>query len=159
MLNGKQIGGKKRSAYFYDLWNLKYLPKFKWDHLTEEIAYEKAVREQKLAQELSAARKEREFYLSRVDKAKAVKAMSERRAGKAAAASGDREGLEGEGKGSAAAADAAGDPSAGQMGRGAEALRHYGQRRAKPDPAAAGLGHALPADLLDMVAAKKRKVA
>jgi len=37
MLNGNQMGGKRRSAYHYDLWSLKYLPKFKWDHLTEEI--------------------------------------------------------------------------------------------------------------------------
>lgn len=34
MLNGQQMGGKRRSAYFYDLWCMKYLPKFKWDHLT-----------------------------------------------------------------------------------------------------------------------------
>lgn len=40
-LNGQQIGGKRRSAYHFDLWCMKYLPKFKWDHLTEEIAYEK----------------------------------------------------------------------------------------------------------------------
>jgi ESF2/ABP1 family protein len=40
-LNGQQIGGKRRSAYHFDLWAIKYLPKFKWDHLTEEIAYEK----------------------------------------------------------------------------------------------------------------------
>ena len=38
MLNGNPIGGKRRSAYHYDLWSLKYLPKFKWDHLTEEIS-------------------------------------------------------------------------------------------------------------------------
>ena len=37
MLNSNPIGGKRRSAYHYDLWSLKYLPKFKWDHLTEEI--------------------------------------------------------------------------------------------------------------------------
>ena len=37
MLNGNPMGGKRRSAYHYDLWCLKYLPKFKWDHLTEEI--------------------------------------------------------------------------------------------------------------------------
>ena len=162
MLNGKQIGGKKRSAYYYDLWNLKYLPKFKWDHLTEEIAYEKAVREQKLAQELSAARKERDFYLSRVDRAKAVKAMSERRAGKAAAA-GDG-GQDGGGNGltteaAAAAVLADGDPASGPTGKGGDALRHYGQRRAKPDPVSAGPGHALPDDLLNLVVAKKRKVA
>ena len=34
MLNGQPMGGKRRSAYFYDLWCMKYLPKFKWDHLT-----------------------------------------------------------------------------------------------------------------------------
>ena len=37
MLNGQPMGGPKRSAYHYDLWNLKYLHKFKWDNLTEEI--------------------------------------------------------------------------------------------------------------------------
>lgn len=42
ILNGAQMGGKRRSAYHYDLWNLKYLPKFKWDHLTEEISMPKA---------------------------------------------------------------------------------------------------------------------
>jgi len=57
---------------------MKYLPKFKWDHLTEEISYEKAVREQRMAQELSAAKRERDFYLSRVDKAKAISAMKQR---------------------------------------------------------------------------------
>ena len=27
------VGGKKRSYYHDDLWNIKYLPKFKWTHL------------------------------------------------------------------------------------------------------------------------------
>ena len=40
MLNGQPMGGKRRSAYHYDLWCLKYLSKFKWDHLTEEIGEE-----------------------------------------------------------------------------------------------------------------------
>lgn len=31
------IGGKKRSAFYHDLWNIKYLSKFKWDDLTGEI--------------------------------------------------------------------------------------------------------------------------
>ena len=30
-------GGRKRDAFYYDLWTLKYLPKFKWEHLTEEL--------------------------------------------------------------------------------------------------------------------------
>ena len=37
MLNSNPIGGKRRSAHHDDLWCLKYLPKFKWDHLTEEM--------------------------------------------------------------------------------------------------------------------------
>lgn len=34
-------------------------------------AYQRAIREQKMAAEISAAKKERDFYLSRVDRAKA----------------------------------------------------------------------------------------
>ncbi|XP_028772429.1 pre-rRNA-processing protein esf2 isoform X2 [Neltuma alba] len=78
MLNGEQIGGKKRSAFYYDLWNIKYLSKFKWDDLTEELAFKKAVREQKLAVELSAAKRERDFYLSKVDQSRALSSIEER---------------------------------------------------------------------------------
>ncbi|XP_058087876.1 pre-rRNA-processing protein ESF2 [Magnolia sinica] len=78
MLNGEQIGGKKRSSFYYDLWNIKYLSKFKWDNLTEEIAYKNAIREQKLALEISAAKKERDFYLSKVDKSHALSSIRER---------------------------------------------------------------------------------
>ncbi|KAJ7549404.1 hypothetical protein O6H91_07G052600 [Diphasiastrum complanatum] len=79
MLNGEQMGGKKRSAYYYDLWNIKYLRKFNWDNLTEEIAYRNAVRDQKLAAEISAAKRERDFYLARVDQSRAIKAIEERK--------------------------------------------------------------------------------
>ncbi|KAI8570323.1 hypothetical protein RHMOL_Rhmol01G0025700 [Rhododendron molle] len=78
MLNGEQIGGKKRSIFFYDLWNIKYLSKFKWEDLTEDIAYKNASREQKLALEISAAKKERDFYLSKVEKSRALTAIEER---------------------------------------------------------------------------------
>lgn len=37
VLNTTIIGGKKNSHYHDDIWNIKYLPKFKWDHLTERI--------------------------------------------------------------------------------------------------------------------------
>ncbi|XP_050232341.1 pre-rRNA-processing protein ESF2 isoform X2 [Mercurialis annua] len=77
-LNGEQMGGKKRSKFYYDLWNIKYLSKFKWDDLTEEIAYKSAIREQKLALELSAAKRERDFYLSKVDKSRALSSIEER---------------------------------------------------------------------------------
>lgn len=34
-LNMKQIGGKRSNEYYNEMWNIKYLPKFKWHHLTE----------------------------------------------------------------------------------------------------------------------------
>ena len=51
---------------------------FSWDHLTEELNYQRAVKDQKMAAEVAAANRERDFYLSRVDKAKAVEAIIER---------------------------------------------------------------------------------
>lgn len=76
-------GGPRRSAFHYDLWNIKYLSKFKWEQLTEEVAHAKAVREQRLALELSAAKRERDFYLKQVEASKAVEGAEARRARRA----------------------------------------------------------------------------
>jgi ESF2/ABP1 family protein len=89
MLNGRQIGGKRRNAHYSDLWNIRYLPKFKWDNLTEEIEYQKALREQKLALELAVAKKERDFYLAKVEQSKQFAKMEARRAAIAADPDGD----------------------------------------------------------------------
>lgn len=78
MLNGEHIGGKRRSSFYYDLWNIKYLKKFKWDDLTEEIAHKNATREQKLALEISAAKRERDFYLSKVNQSRALSSIRDR---------------------------------------------------------------------------------
>ena len=41
MLNNVRIGGKKRHNLFYDdIWNIRYLSKFKWSHLTEKLQYD-----------------------------------------------------------------------------------------------------------------------
>lgn len=51
-LNGQKIGGKKRHNLFYDdIWTIRYLPKFKWQNLTEKLAYDQKVREQRLRAE------------------------------------------------------------------------------------------------------------
>ncbi|KAJ3162023.1 RNA-binding ATPase activator esf2 [Geranomyces michiganensis] len=78
-LNGNTIGGKKRNFYYDDIWNIKYLPRFKWNHLTEQIAYELKVRDQKLKTELSAAKKETKEYVKNVSKAKMVEAITRKR--------------------------------------------------------------------------------
>ena len=43
------MGGKKRHNLFYDdLWNIKYLNKFKWEHLREKLEYDQKMREQRM---------------------------------------------------------------------------------------------------------------
>ena len=37
MLNAQPIGGKKGTRWRDDVWTMKYLPKFKWHMLTEQI--------------------------------------------------------------------------------------------------------------------------
>ncbi|KAG5624716.1 hypothetical protein H5410_009934 [Solanum commersonii] len=70
-------GGRKRSSFYYDIWNVKYLSKIKWDDVIDEIAQRHAVREQKLALELSAAKREHDFYLTQVDKSRALSSIEE----------------------------------------------------------------------------------
>jgi ESF2/ABP1 family protein len=81
MLNTTQIGGRKRDYYHDDIWNLKYLKGFKWDHLTEKIAYENRIRDQKLRMEIAQAKKENDAYLERVEQSKQFAKMDERKAG------------------------------------------------------------------------------
>ncbi|RIA93692.1 hypothetical protein C1645_709902 [Glomus cerebriforme] len=78
-LNAQPIGGNKRNYYHDDLWNIKYLPKFKWNNLTEQIAYEKAARTQRLQAEISQARRENKEYLKNVEKAKMIRSMEEKK--------------------------------------------------------------------------------
>ncbi|KAG6964008.1 hypothetical protein JG688_00007893 [Phytophthora aleatoria] len=82
MLNTTQIGGRKRDYYHDDMWNLKYLKGFKWDHLTEKIAYENRIRDQKLRMEIAQAKKENEAYLERVEQSKQFEKMDARKADK-----------------------------------------------------------------------------
>ena len=73
------MSNDKRSFYYHDLWNVKYLHKFKWHHLTEKIAYEQRVKRDKMVAELTAAKKESAFYMKKVEQAKAIDAMEERK--------------------------------------------------------------------------------
>eukprot|EP01043_Picozoa_sp_COSAG02_P005319 COSAG02_NODE_143_length_34133_cov_272.981282_29_plen_333_part_00 len=77
-LNAQPVGGKKRGYYHDDLWNLKYLPGFKWRHLTESVTQVRMERADKLQAELAQAKKERGWYLAKVEQAKGI-AMKEDR--------------------------------------------------------------------------------
>ena len=37
MLNNRKVGGKRHNFHYEDLWNIKYLHKFKWPQLTQKI--------------------------------------------------------------------------------------------------------------------------
>ncbi|KAL9884940.1 uncharacterized protein ACN427_011578 [Glossina fuscipes fuscipes] len=73
LLNNKQISTRKRSQFYDCLWSMKYLPRFKWYHLTERMNYEQAVYKQRLMNEVSQARKETTFFQNNLDKSELIK--------------------------------------------------------------------------------------
>ncbi|KAL4433540.1 hypothetical protein ABPG74_002937 [Tetrahymena malaccensis] len=70
---------KTRNFYGEDLWNIKYLPKFKWENLTERLNYQNRVRKEKLQQELQISKKEQDFYRQQLDQSKKVQAVEKRK--------------------------------------------------------------------------------
>eukprot|EP00180_Rhodochaete_pulchella_P004572 Plantae.Rhodophyta-Rhodochaete_pulchella.ctg88139.p1 GENE.Plantae.Rhodophyta-Rhodochaete_pulchella.ctg88139~~Plantae.Rhodophyta-Rhodochaete_pulchella.ctg88139.p1 ORF type:complete len:181 (-),score=39.40 Plantae.Rhodophyta-Rhodochaete_pulchella.ctg88139:44-535(-) len=78
-LNATPIGGKKSEYYRDDMWNIKYLKHFKWSHLTEKIAYEKRVREQRLHASIAQSKRETAFFLSTVDQKEKLEKMKAKR--------------------------------------------------------------------------------
>ncbi|KAH9045721.1 hypothetical protein EDB85DRAFT_1908087 [Lactarius pseudohatsudake] len=72
MLNAQPIGGKKGTRWRDDVWTLKYLPKFKWHMLTEQVAHEAAMHAARLRLELSQSRSEQREYLKNVELARVL---------------------------------------------------------------------------------------
>lgn len=82
-LNNTPITNYKRSSHYGDLWNLKYLRKFQWSHLTEKVAYERRVREQKLRLESMQAKRETAAYKRLVETGEKLDQIAERKRRKA----------------------------------------------------------------------------
>mmetsp|Transcript_10242 Transcript_10242/g.18446 ORF Transcript_10242/g.18446 Transcript_10242/m.18446 type:complete len:271 (-) Transcript_10242:450-1262(-) len=89
LLNNTPMGGNRRRAHHDDLWNLKYLKGFRWNDLSEELAQKKRERTHKLRRELAQATRERDFFLERMDQAKALESIRERKRLKAEASHND----------------------------------------------------------------------
>lgn len=91
-LNGRPYGGKRSSRFREDLWCIRYLGSdFKWSTLTERISYENAIREQKMREEISHARRENKAFLGQVEKSRVIKkieAKKQTRLDRAAVAAG-----------------------------------------------------------------------
>ena len=98
MLNAQPIGGKKGSRWRDDIWTMKYLPKFKWNMLTEQIgasfvlvvirnrayalstiAHEAAVHAARLRVELSQSKREQQEYMKNVELAHVLEKRAERK--------------------------------------------------------------------------------
>ncbi|XP_012257265.1 activator of basal transcription 1-like [Athalia rosae] len=77
-LNNKQIATRKKSKFYDLLWNIKYLPRFKWVHLSERLAYERAVHKQRLRTEIAQAKREANFFSYNVDRSKKLKKKQEK---------------------------------------------------------------------------------
>jgi len=67
-LNSNPVGGKRKSKAYDELWNIKYLPSFKWIHLSERLAYEAAVKQQRLRTESSQVKREAEHFKNSVER-------------------------------------------------------------------------------------------
>jgi ESF2/ABP1 family protein len=72
-LNNTKVGGKRRSQWYETLWNIKYLPRFKWTHLNERLAYERAVHQQRMRTEIAQVKRETNFFVEAVDQSKKLK--------------------------------------------------------------------------------------
>lgn len=68
-LHNTPMGARKCSPFCYDPWNLKYLHRFTWSHLSEHLAFERQVRRQHLRAEVAQAKRETDFYLRNVEQA------------------------------------------------------------------------------------------
>lgn len=78
-LNMTRVANQKGSIHYDDLWNIKYLKGFKWSHLTEKVAYERRVREQKLRVEMMEVRRENALYMAQVEAGKKLDHIEVRR--------------------------------------------------------------------------------
>lgn len=78
-LNGNIIGGKKNSHFHDDILSVKYLHKFKWHNLTEQMAYERQVRQSKLRAEIAQATRENKEFVKNVEKSMMIEGIKSKK--------------------------------------------------------------------------------
>lgn len=78
--NGKKVGGKKGSYNYDDTWNMKYIPKFKWDDLKEKIDDERNTKKDRLKLKITQAKREHDFFVGKLEKSKVIREVLKRKA-------------------------------------------------------------------------------
>ena len=61
----------------------RYLKGFKWQHLTEKIAYEQSIRSTKIREEMGQQKRQNTFFLNKVEQAKKLSGMNAKKKRKA----------------------------------------------------------------------------
>ncbi|XP_077332615.1 activator of basal transcription 1 [Lithobates pipiens] len=79
-LNNAPMGTRKKNRFHDDMWNMKYLHRFKWTHLSERLAIERQVRKQRMRAEVSQAKRETNFYLQNIERSKKFSKADRKRA-------------------------------------------------------------------------------
>merc|ERR1711874_353856 len=62
-LNCHPVGGKKNNPNHGVLWNIKYLPRFKWAFLKQRIEYERQVHRQRMNIEVGQVCREADHFV------------------------------------------------------------------------------------------------
>lgn len=78
--NSAQTGGKKRHNFYReDIWNIKYLSKFTWEHLQNKIEFDTHLAEQEIRNEITNDRKAGRFFAQQVQKAREIEGIKKKR--------------------------------------------------------------------------------
>lgn len=81
-LNGTSLQyGRKHCKMNGQIWSIKYLHRFKWAHLTEQLAQDRAIKDQKRRFEMGQAKKQVDFYQKMTEKSKYLKKVKDKKKG------------------------------------------------------------------------------
>ena len=78
--NTATTGGKKRHNFYReDMWNIKYLSKFTWEHLQTKIEFDSHLAEQQIRNEITTERKAGRFFAKQVEKSREIECIKKKR--------------------------------------------------------------------------------
>eukprot|EP01133_Synstelium_polycarpum_P008967 gene8967-10517_t len=78
IMNNEPMGGKQRDIHKDCLWNIMYLPKFKWHHLMDKLVQKKLERDKRIQLELTRVRKENATFMESLEQSKNISHRSEK---------------------------------------------------------------------------------